>query len=192
MCVCVCVELVCSTWYIRWVSCVCCTTTCWSVECSVPSTVCVCTVYRYSTCVSDTHAGPVRHSLIPSVSQSVSQFGIWHARKQLPNMVVAVSVCVCAAVYDCNTFLRMSTWPWPRPPPSSPLAVICGFLPAWCCLAKSYWIVIAATCDKSMTTKVDKWSTEWGVGGASVCECVVYLIHHKYMRIYYNTLCILI
>lgn len=118
----------------------------------------------------------IRHSrwasqtLAHSVSQSVSQFGISHARKQLPNMVVAVSVCVCAAVYDCNTFLRMSTWPWPRPPPPllPPLAVICGFLPAWCCLAKSYWIVIAATCDKSMTTKVDKWSTEWGEG----CECV--------------------
>jgi len=54
-------------------------------------------------------------------------------------------------------------------------------------LGKSYWIVIAATCDKSMTSHDAKSTLTNAVKKQSfLCVCVVYLIYHKYMRIYYN------
>lgn len=119
------------------------------------------TVYRYSTCVSDsrwvslTLTQPVGQSVNHSVSQavtcSVCQFGSSHARKQLPSKWVCC--CCCWSVVCVLHFMTVIHF-------CPPAAVICGFLPAWRCLAKSYWIVIAATCDKSMTRKVDKWSTE--------------------------------
>lgn len=102
-----------------------CFTTRWSAEWQV---LCCAvlrgTVYRCLTCVSDTRwvsltlTQPVRQSVSQSVTCSVCQFGSSHARKQLPTKWVCVAYCccccccgVCAAVYDCNTFLRMSHAP---------------------------------------------------------------------------------
>lgn len=127
-----CVEVVCSTWYIRWVSCVLHNV----LKCWVASAVRCCavlrgTVYRYLTCVSDTRwvsltlTQPVGQSVNHSVSQSVSHLlslSIWQFTRP-KTAATQVSVCgllllllfcsVCAALYDCNTFLRMSHAPLP-------------------------------------------------------------------------------
>lgn len=86
------------------------------------------TVYRYSTCVSDsrwvslTLTQPVGQSVNHSVSQSVSHLlslSIWQftrpktAAKQVSVLLLLLVCSVCAALYDCNTFLRMSHAPLP-------------------------------------------------------------------------------
>lgn len=100
---------------------------------------------RHSLGQSDTHSArqPVRQSFTRSVIQSVS------LAVHTPENSCQTCVCglllllcgVCAAVYDCNTFLRMvyEHLALATPPPQHfTLAVICGFLPACCCLAQSY------------------------------------------------------
>lgn len=73
---------------------------------------------RHSLGQSDTHSTSraVSQPFSQSVTCSVCQFGSSHARKQLPSKRVCCCCCccsVCAALYDCNTFLRMSHAPLP-------------------------------------------------------------------------------